>query len=425
MELPPSSSGQSSRAADSDGAWSKEEEASTCLRQASDVLDTEHTLEIEQADAYMLERRSVVQQNVDSVCSSRSACLCTGALMTFCFVSGLILGKAWAGSTTSPVLVYLLPPGLPPMPPPPPMVPDMPSWCPRTLVSKAEITACAPNGDLPDFIILGAQKAGTTSFFHLLAEHPRFLAPSCNSSRGAWCTADFGSSGPKELHYFDDSQQRYELPLVDYERNFYSTKHAPGFFNFESTPNYLMKPRYLQRIHNDLPQTKLITMLREPIARLYSAWNHFKRTTLTNFTKAVIRPDCVQIREFHDGKTYCQILDGIYVWPVTMLYSMYDENQLLFLSAERFFEDEKATMDTVIRFLHVPVFNSKSSMIVHNRGSFKNPEYHGVEDIAGPTRRQLEAYYSPYNDELWGVFDEHQQPREEFEGYKWKYPLAP
>ncbi len=107
---------------------------------------------------------------------------------------------------------------------------------------------------LPDFLGIGAQRAGTTWLYHCLKDHPQI-----------------GVSQEKELHFFDSG---FDRGLSWYENQFPDT----GEFEIvgEVTPNYLNHPDAPGRIAGILPDVKLIAILREPVSRAYSAYELFR-----------------------------------------------------------------------------------------------------------------------------------------------------
>jgi hypothetical protein len=109
----------------------------------------------------------------------------------------------------------------------------------------------------PDFIIIGAQKSGTSSLHYYLDQHP-----------------DFCASSEKELHYFN-RHVHFGKPLAEYEANFRSFRKKK---HFESTPAYIYHPGALDLIKKTYPEIKLIAVLRDPVKRSYSAWNHYRQT---------------------------------------------------------------------------------------------------------------------------------------------------
>jgi hypothetical protein len=110
---------------------------------------------------------------------------------------------------------------------------------------------------LPNFLVIGAAKGGTTSLYHYLRQHP-----------------DIYMSPMKEPNYFTEEDQLFGKKSVrsrrEYERLFDGVKgeHAIG----EATPRYLNAIGGVGRIHDDLPGVRLIATLRQPAERGYSAY---------------------------------------------------------------------------------------------------------------------------------------------------------
>lgn len=109
----------------------------------------------------------------------------------------------------------------------------------------------------PDFIIIGAQKGGTSALHFYLSQHP-----------------DIEGSLPKELHYFDIEKYKGK------DLNWYKCHFKKTWFSskkiFEATPSYIYNESIAKELHNIKPDVKLIICLRNPIDRAYSAWNMYK-----------------------------------------------------------------------------------------------------------------------------------------------------
>lgn len=114
--------------------------------------------------------------------------------------------------------------------------------------------------NLPDFICIGVQRAGTTWLYECLKEHPEVFVPET-----------------KELHFFNDN---YEKGIEFYSQYFEEADSVNQVIG-ELTPNYYHDIQALQRISQKLPNVKVILILREPIARAYS---HYQ-LSLTNQCK--------------------------------------------------------------------------------------------------------------------------------------------
>jgi hypothetical protein len=107
---------------------------------------------------------------------------------------------------------------------------------------------------LPDFLIIGAQKAGTTALYAYLREHPQITGPS-------W----------KEVSFFDRHFARGE---AWYRGNFPNTLRARGGLVGEASPSYLFHPLAPARLAALVPEAKLVALVRNPVDRAFSHYQH-------------------------------------------------------------------------------------------------------------------------------------------------------
>lgn len=115
-------------------------------------------------------------------------------------------------------------------------------------------------GSLPTFLLLGAQRAGTTWIHESLAQLPQVTVP----------------RHTKEVHFFD----RHYSRGTDWYRSFFhqSFSSSSGLAVGESTPSYLFDPRVPARICGTIPGARLVAVLRNPIDRAYSHYGlHVRR----------------------------------------------------------------------------------------------------------------------------------------------------
>jgi hypothetical protein len=108
---------------------------------------------------------------------------------------------------------------------------------------------------MPNLIIIGGLKCGTTSIHHYLGLHP-----------------EVQMSKPKELNFFC-TEQTWDLGLDWYRGRFDDRFPVRG----ESSPHYTNQPRFTgvaERIREHIPDAKLIYMVRDPISRMLSHWRH-------------------------------------------------------------------------------------------------------------------------------------------------------
>jgi hypothetical protein len=126
---------------------------------------------------------------------------------------------------------------------------------------------------LPSFLIIGAQRAGTTSLFNYLLRHPDVAGPSGGDAAVWWV---------KETHFFDEKFTKG----VDWYRSFFplaSTreryrKRGHDLLAGEATPYYMFHPAVPARVAAILPEVKLVALLRDPVERAYSHYQMMSRT---------------------------------------------------------------------------------------------------------------------------------------------------
>lgn len=132
---------------------------------------------------------------------------------------------------------------------------------------------------LPNFLIIGAGKSGTTSLFNYLLQHPRIKPPR-----------------KKEIHYFDVN---YNKGLQWYKA--YFPIISPNKITFEATSNYLETKQAPKIIHDLLPNVKLILVLRNPTDRAYSHYQNSVR----NGTETLSFQDALKTNKAYiDGSMY-------------------------------------------------------------------------------------------------------------------------
>ena len=110
----------------------------------------------------------------------------------------------------------------------------------------------ATEGPLPDFVVLGTQRGGTSFLYRLLTKHPLV--------RGA---------AAKELHFFDN---KFSEGVGWYRRCFSEGKRIDGqrTITGEAAPKSLFDPQVPERMARIVPEARLIALLRNPVDRAYS-----------------------------------------------------------------------------------------------------------------------------------------------------------
>jgi hypothetical protein len=243
-------------------------------------------------------------------------------------------------------------------------------------------------GTLPDFVIIGAHKCGTTSLYHLLTRHPHVE-----------------SAAAKELRFFTN---HFDKGIEWYRRCFPQPKWKDGrrTITGEATPYYLFHPRTAERMAEVVPQARLITLLRNPVDRAYSHYYHQVRLgrETRSFEEAVeseqerlLRREGVtsEVQDLTraDRERSKYLSRGIYVDQLLRWAMFFDNEQMLVLKSEDFFERTTDTFKLVQDFLDLPEWEPESWEI-YKKGDYK-------QKMNPATRGWLEAYFEPHNQRLY------------------------
>lgn len=202
---------------------------------------------------------------------------------------------------------------------------------------------------LPDFIIIGAQKAGTTSLFDYLNQHSQIKM----------------STPLKEVHYFS---YNYSKGLNWYKSNFpiVTKKEKNNILVGEASPYYLFHPHSAERIHKILPDIKLIVILRNPTDRAISHYFH----ELRHNTETLPIIDALKAEESRITPEYDKMLNnhsyesqihqnlsykarGRYTEQLEQYYKYYSKNQLLIITSEDLFKNTADCLKSVYDFLGI------------------------------------------------------------------------
>lgn len=261
---------------------------------------------------------------------------------------------------------------------------------------------------LPDFLIIGAQKAGTTSLFNYLAQHSCVLPPRGKRSKDGAIVA-----GNKELHYFD---RQFERGIRWYRSHFRLPKYfqfSNKFITGEATPDYISHPHAPKRVAELIPQVKLIVLLRNPVDRAYSHYVHnvTGRVKETRPVKEAIFADEQMIEaeltrmlkdneyksSFYDRYSY--LYRGIYVQQIRHWLNTFTRNQLLILRSEDLFNDPEEIYRETLQFLGLPDEQLEEYKVFNPQKSSNRVKI--APQMDADLRKKLVDYYSPHNQELY------------------------
>jgi len=250
----------------------------------------------------------------------------------------------------------------------------------------------APLRVLPDFIVVGFGKAGTTTLYNYLSEHPCIM-----------------KSSHDHLGFFDSN---FELGLNFY-KSFFPTKFSKFFLKYtkkcfmtyDVTASYIREPLSAKRILKTLPKIKLIIICRNPVDVAYSYYyNDPSLQGGLSFEEAIKNEIKMDENEKKNSKNYPRNLleksflaRAIYYEQIKIWYELFPKNQLLVIEAEDLAEDHIKTFNKIFDFLDLPR---------HNIKNFKKQNVSKYPPIKEETRKFLIDYFKPYNEKLYKLINE-------------------
>jgi len=209
-----------------------------------------------------------------------------------------------------------------------------------------------------DFIIMGAQKAGTTALSLNIGKHPDIYID--NNKNPAL----------SEVHFFDIN---FKKGIEWYKKKFNYSKKMVG----EKTPELMYLDWTFPLIQAVNPYVKLIIILRNPILRAYSAWKHAKK----NFNETRTFEDSIKEKApLNQNKTFYTsqfhyLQRGLYYQQIAELLKWFPKDNLLVLIQENVIKNMRREYNKVYNFLNLPDFNTSYELeYVSEDKSTINPE---------------------------------------------------
>lgn len=200
---------------------------------------------------------------------------------------------------------------------------------------------------LPDFLVIGAPKAGTTALHAALASHPGLFMSSVKEPKF------FLTEGPPPTRGGPGDAQTYQEHIwrrPDYEALFEAA--PPGALRGESTPFYLHDRDAQVRIHKLLPEARLIAMLRDPVDRAHSNWAHLWAAGLEPIGD-VVAACAAEEQRIRDGwAAFWRYVDlGRYGAQLQHLYKLFPRERVLVLRYRELRDRPVGTLDRICTFL--------------------------------------------------------------------------
>lgn len=236
----------------------------------------------------------------------------------------------------------------------------------------------------PDFLVIGAQKSGTTSLYRYLTARP-----------------DVVPAQRKQVDFFDVSYDRgSEWYLAHFPRR------SSAIITGEASPYYMIHPHVPGRVRAFDPEIKLLAILRNPVDRAYSGYQHQVRNGREplSFEEAIEREegrlagevarlleDELYVSTVHRRHSY--LARSRYAGQLEAWLSLFPRRQLLVLCSEWMFERPQATLDRAASFLSLPPHELKG-FGRHMPGSY-------TDGMTAETRMRLVEYFRKHNEHLY------------------------
>ena len=249
------------------------------------------------------------------------------------------------------------------------------------------------HGALPDYLVIGAMKAGSTTFYDWLVTHP--LVP---------------RAATKEVHFFDSHFREgldwYKAHLpTERQRDALSREAGHRALVGEATPNYVFHPLVPRRVSATVPDAKLIVLLRDPVGRAYSHYN----TNIRHDWEALSFEEALAREEQRlDGQIDAMLMDeahhrsypryrwsyaamGRYAELLERWFTYFPREQFLFVLNWEMDRDPDAVFKRVWDFLDLPYYPIKN---------LKRRTVGKYEPMRPDTRERLREYFRPHNERL-------------------------
>tara|TARA_Y100000741_G_scaffold362325_1_gene347908 strand:- start:626 stop:1471 length:846 start_codon:yes stop_codon:yes gene_type:complete len=246
---------------------------------------------------------------------------------------------------------------------------------------------------LPDFLLIGAVRSGTTSLYYDICQHP-----------------SVHEAAYDEIGFFDDNfhlGEEWYRSLFPSKKKMFEIKQETGrSITGEDTPFYIWNDIVIDRIFNMLPNVKLISILRNPVDRAYSNYQLGLRegTERRTFRDAI--EDDMKFLDKKKQEGYALTNDdykksylakGIYVEQLEKWFKVFRKEQFCIISTEDFSRKPDMTLKKIFNFLEITDYSIKKFE------EKKKSKYNEMDDSL---RIEVEEFFSEYNSRLYNLIDQ-------------------
>ncbi len=245
----------------------------------------------------------------------------------------------------------------------------------------------------PDFLVVGAQRAGTTSLFSLLAEHPQVCRPAFSKGTGYF-----------DLNY-DQGERWYRGHFPVKVLADVRTRRTGPARTFESSGYYMFHPLAAGRIAQDLPEVMIVMMLRDPVDRAASAHAHelargfevepdFERALqleeqrLSGEVAKIVTDPSYQS---HSHRHHAYLGRGRYIEQIARFQEVGLGDRLCVVDADAFFADQVQVFLHLQRALGLEPWTPRQVLKLNVRTR---------TEMDPALRSRLREYFRPYDEQL-------------------------
>jgi len=253
---------------------------------------------------------------------------------------------------------------------------------------------------LPDFIIIGAGRSGTTALYSYLIQHPSIVAALTDSKKPV-----------DDFHFFEymtsNSVRWYKSHFPILFNKFKTNKHS--LITGEYTSTYMYHPDVPHRIRNLLPKIKLIVILRNPVDKAYSTYQQQSRfgECITSFEETINAELIRTNLNINSSEIFCGnpnfnnyvaqniIRHGIYADYLENWIKIFDRDQIFIVNSSDLKNSTKETLSQIYKFLNIFEYDVEPKNNSTVRTTIRK---YPLMDKS--TRKKLLEFYKPHNKKL-------------------------
>ena len=242
---------------------------------------------------------------------------------------------------------------------------------------------------MPNFLIIGTAKAGTTSLYRYLGQHPEIYMSPHKEPR-------FFVYDGEEMDPLHPIHTKTITDLKSYQQLFegVTCEKAIG----EASPAYLVEPRAPERIYHYIPDAKIIAILRNPADRAYSHFLHLVKhnhETCHDFRLALQKIDEHHIGTWFPRRDY--LLFGFYYENIKRYYEKFNKKQIKIFLFEDLKSDSQSLLKRIFKFLEVDLnFIPETSIHYSVSGIPKSRALHRLFSGSNRVKSTIKPFLRPF-----------------------------